>query len=259
MQISYLLYDGSAYPKLTPPVSSPYQTTLSLSLSLSISFLPSLTAFHSLPLSLSLSFFLPPPFFHPFSPTERALLYRAVPRRLRSTRFSHPYLSSPLLPVHISTTHTHTRTRRVSSIYSLLDSRARSSAFAFLAHAFPTSSRSCTHGVSHLWRMLLSLFMTRTVLILGLASKGLFKGRRTATPGMGCLSLSLFAVRCFVTESFENRGIEPSSSWWWWVGGCCRRRGGIPRRRCCRSERIIVNNVPHHHPIRNESWPDRGF
>lgn len=33
--------------------------------------------------------------------------------------------------------------------------------------------------------------MTRTVLILGLASKGLFKGRRTATPGVGCLSLSL--------------------------------------------------------------------
>lgn len=223
MQISYLLYDGSAYPKLTPPVSSPYQTTLSLSLSLSISFLPSLTAFHSLPLSLSLLFFLPPPFFHPFSPTERALLYRAVPRRLRSTRFSHPYLSSPLLPVHISTTHTHTRTRRVSSIYSLLDSRARSSAFAFLAHAFPTSSRSCTHGVSHLWRMLLSLFMTRTVLILGLASKGLFKGRRT---GVGCLSLSLSLLCDALSRNRLKTGGSNlhhpggggwllSSSWWY--------------------------------------------
>lgn len=120
MQISYLLYDGSAYPKLTPPVSSPYQTTLSLSLSLSISFLPSLTAFHSLPLSLSLSFFLPPPFFHPFSPTERALLYRAVPRRLRSTRFSHPYLSSPLLSVYISTTHTYARDESRLYILSLI-------------------------------------------------------------------------------------------------------------------------------------------
>lgn len=196
MQISYLLYDGSAYPKLTPPVSSPYQTTLSLSLSIYLSPSP---PSHCIPLfaTISLSFpphpsfpfFLPPPpFFHPFSPTERS----AVPRRLRSTRFSHPYLSSPP-PIHISTAHTHTYTR----LYSLLDSRARSSAFAFFAHAFPTSSCRCTHGVSHLWRMLLSLFMTRTVLILGLASKGLFKGRRTATPGgESSLSLSLPAMLC---------------------------------------------------------------
>lgn len=111
MQISYLLYDGSAYPKLTPPVSSPYQTTLSLSLSIYLSPSP---LSHCIPLfaTISLSFpphpsfpfFLPPPpFFHPFSPTERS----AVPRRLRSTRFSHPYLSSPP-PIHISTAHTHT-------------------------------------------------------------------------------------------------------------------------------------------------------
>lgn len=218
MQISYLLYDGSAYPKLTPPVSSPYQTTLSLSLSLSISFLPSLTAFHSLPLSLSLLFSSSSIFPSLFSHRTRSSLpRRASPSPFHALQSSLPLLSSPLR-LHFD--YTYIRTRRVSSIYSLLDSRARSSAFAFLAHAFPTSSRSCTHGVSHLWRMLLSLFMTRTVLILGLASKGLFKGRRT---GVGCLSLSLSLLCDALSRNRLKTGgsnlHHPGGGWlllWWW-------------------------------------------
>lgn len=189
MQISYLLYDGSAYPKLTPPVSSPYQTTLSLSLSLSISISP-LSLHSTLCHYLSL---LPSPSLFPFFSSSSSIfpslfshrtLRRASPSPFHALQSSLPFLSAP--HPHFDCTHTHTHTR----LYSLLDSRARSSAFAFFAHAFPTSSCRCTHGVSHLWRMLLSLFMTRTVLILGLASKGLFKGRRTATLG-GESSLSL--------------------------------------------------------------------
>lgn len=226
MQISYLLYDGSAYPKLTPPVSSPYQTTLSFSLFLFLYLSPSSplllhsTLCHCL--SLSLLFFFLLHFSIPFLPPN-ALFFTApclavsVPRA--SVILTSPLLSSP------STfrLHTHTHARDESRLYSLLDSRARSSAFAFLAHAFPTSSRSCTHGVSHLWRMLLSLFMTRTVLILGLASKGLFKGRRT---GVGCLSLSLSLLCDALSRNRLKTGGSNlhhpggggwllSSSWWY--------------------------------------------
>lgn len=119
MQISYLLYDGSAYPKLTPPVSSPYQTTLSFSLFLYLSPFSPLLLHSTLCHCLSLSpFFFLLHFSIPFLPPN-ALFFTApclavsVPRA--SVILTSPLLSSP------STfrLHTHTHARDESRLYIL--------------------------------------------------------------------------------------------------------------------------------------------
>ena len=178
MQISYLLYDGSAYPKLTPPVSSPYPTTFSLSfsLSLSLSLSPiSLTAFRALAHCLSLFLFSPFCFFSlsPFVPSlspKHTLCGRAsFPRhaaslRLRCTRFSHPYVSSPYPcacfvypPQSLVRSH---------PLPFYLDSFALTLPDS-LPTAFPLLQATVhKRTVSHLSRMLLSLFATRVAWIL---------------------------------------------------------------------------------------------
>ena len=138
MQISYLLYDGSAYPKLTPPVSSPYPTTFSLSFSLSLSLSlsrPSLLLHSALWHTVSLFFsFLPSVFFlylrlyHPFLPNTlcvAALLFRATPRLSVSVARALVILTFPLhIPARASSTHPKVSSVRTLSPFTLILSRS---------------------------------------------------------------------------------------------------------------------------------------
>lgn len=172
MQISYLLYDGSAYPKLTPPVSSPYPTTFSLSLSLSL-FLPlslslsrpSLLLHSALWHTVSLFFsFLPSVFFLYLRLYRASFPRHAASLRLRYTRFSHPYVSSPYPcacfvypPQSLVRSH---------PLPFYLDSFALTLPDS-LPTAFPLLQATVhKRTVSHLSRMLLSLFATRVAWIL---------------------------------------------------------------------------------------------
>lgn len=97
VQISYLLYDGSAYPKLTPPVSSPYQTLPSYCIPLfptAVSFSFHLSLFQPF-LYLSISFHL----------SVRSSFSHRSPRSSFHARKSSLLLrvSSLCIPCHLST------------------------------------------------------------------------------------------------------------------------------------------------------------